>query len=108
MNMAFDLETTGTGGPDRRGGMAGRHPSWPELVARMVAAREASGALEFTTDNDQVIKGLDEAVQDMEVGEKRTVSIPAEKAYGPYSELNVQKRELRYIPNADQLPVGVP
>jgi hypothetical protein len=45
MNMAFDLETAGTGGAEEAGGVAGRHPRWPDLVARMVAAREASGAL---------------------------------------------------------------
>lgn len=45
MNMAFDLETPRAGGLDGRGSLAARHPSWPELLARMVAAREASGAL---------------------------------------------------------------
>ena len=67
---------------------------------------ELNGPLEFTTDCGQVIKGLDSVVQDMEVGEKRTVRIPAADAYGSWDERNVQQRELRYIPNAEQLPVG--
>lgn len=67
---------------------------------------ELNGPLEFMTDCGQVIKGLDRTVQDMEVGETRTVTIPAEDAYGPYDERNIQQRELRYIPNAEALPVG--
>lgn len=67
---------------------------------------EESGPLDITTNSEQVIKGIDEALMDMEVGETRTVVIPPEKAYGHWDENNVQKRELRYIPNADQLPVG--
>lgn len=67
---------------------------------------EKNGPLEFMTGCGQVIKGLDEAVQNMEVGEKRTVHIAAKDAYGSYDERNIQKRELRYIPHADKLPVG--
>ena len=67
---------------------------------------EANGPLEFMTDCNQVIKGLDRVIQEMEVGETRTVRIPAEDAYGSWDERNVQQRELRYIPNAEELPVG--
>lgn len=67
---------------------------------------EMNGVLEFTTDCGQVIAGLDRAVQEMEVGETRTVRVPASEAYGDYDERNIQQRELRYIPNAEELPVG--
>lgn len=67
---------------------------------------DIDGPMEFLTDCGQVIKGLDDAVMNMEVGQKATVSIPAEFAYGAYNPLNVQKRDLRYVPNADELPVG--
>ena len=67
---------------------------------------EMNGPLEFMTDCNQVIKGLDRVVQEMEVGESRTVTIPAAEAYGSWDERNVQQRELRYIPNAEALPVG--
>lgn len=49
MDMAFDLDTTA--GPASGGGARGDgplrsgHPSWPDLVVRMAAAREASGSL---------------------------------------------------------------
>ena len=67
---------------------------------------EMNGPLEFMTDCGQVIKGLDKVVQTMDVGETRTVTIPASDAYGEWDERNVQQRELRYIPNAEALPVG--
>jgi len=38
--------------------------------------------LEFTVGSGQVIKGFDEGVKGMSVGEKRTVEIPVEDAYG--------------------------
>ncbi len=67
---------------------------------------EETGPMEFQTATGQVIQGIDDAVMNMEVGQKETVRIPAEFAYGEYDERNIQKRDLRYIPNADELPVG--
>ncbi len=40
------------------------------------------GALEFTTGAGQMIPGYDAQVQDMQVGEKRTVILPPDMAYG--------------------------
>ncbi len=67
---------------------------------------EESGPMDIIVGAGQVIKGIDETLAEMEVGETRTVTIPCEKAFGRYSEYNVQKRDLRYVPNADELPVG--
>lgn len=67
---------------------------------------EENGPLDITIGAGQVIQGLDETLTSMEVGEKRTVTIPCEKAFGRYNEFNVQKRDLRYVPNAEELPVG--
>jgi FKBP-type peptidyl-prolyl cis-trans isomerase 2 len=38
--------------------------------------------LEFTVGSGQVIKGFDDGVRGMQVGEKKTVEIPVEDAYG--------------------------
>lgn len=65
-----------------------------------------NGFIEYETGSDQIIRGLDDAIQQMEVGKTYTVHIKAEDAYGSYSENNIQKRDLRYIPNAEELPVG--
>lgn len=42
--------------------------------------------LEFELGTDQMIKGFEDAVHGMEVGDKKTVRIPAEEAYGPVDE----------------------
>jgi FKBP-type peptidyl-prolyl cis-trans isomerase 2 len=39
--------------------------------------------LEFQVGSGMVIKGFDEGVMGMTVGEKRTIEIPVEEAYGP-------------------------
>ncbi len=67
---------------------------------------ELNGPAEFVTGSGQIIEGLDAAIQGMDVGETAMFHIPAKAAYGEYSKFNIQKRDLRYVPNADQLPVG--
>lgn len=42
--------------------------------------------LEFEVGSGTVIKGFDQGVDGMEVGEKKTINIPVEEAYGPRSE----------------------
>ncbi|HEV8285854.1 MAG TPA: peptidylprolyl isomerase [Chitinophagaceae bacterium] len=42
--------------------------------------------LEFEVGSGSVIKGFDEGVTGMEVGEKKTINIPVEEAYGPRSD----------------------
>jgi peptidylprolyl isomerase len=42
--------------------------------------------LEFTLGEGRVIPGFEEAVLGMEVGEERTVTVPADSAYGPRRE----------------------
>ncbi len=62
--------------------------------------------LEFTCMAGQMIPGFDAAVKDMELGEKKTVVIPAAEAYGEYREDLVQKVPVDQIPNGEALPVG--
>jgi peptidylprolyl isomerase len=46
--------------------------------------------LEFTIGDGKLIPGFDRAVNGMKVGEKTTVNIPAEEAYGPRYDQLVQ------------------
>lgn len=62
--------------------------------------------IEFVCMAGQMIPGFDAAVEDMAVGEKKTVHIPAAEAYGERDDAMVQKVPVGQIPNADQLPVG--
>jgi peptidylprolyl isomerase len=50
------------------------------------SSRERNEPLEFTVGTGQVIKGFDDAVSEMTVGDTKTVTIPAAEAYGPYRE----------------------
>jgi FKBP-type peptidyl-prolyl cis-trans isomerase 2 len=43
---------------------------------------EGRDPLEFTVGSGQVIKGFDDALVDMKVGDKKTVNIPVEEGYG--------------------------
>ncbi|MCI5223469.1 MAG: peptidylprolyl isomerase, partial [Candidatus Electrothrix sp. AR4] len=57
--------------------------------------------LEFTLGSGQVIIGFDEAVTGMKPGEKKSVSIPAEKAYGQRNE------EMVITAPRDQVPSDI-
>jgi peptidylprolyl isomerase len=53
---------------------------------------------EFTLDAGQAVPGFDKAVTGMKVGEKKTVTIPMEDAYGPHLDemvIQVSKDRIR-------------
>ncbi|XZF15246.1 FKBP-type peptidyl-prolyl cis-trans isomerase [Chitinophagaceae bacterium MMS25-I14] len=64
---------------------------------------EGRAPLEFTVGNGQVIKGFDDAVVDMKVGDKKTVTIPVHEAYGDRSEENMVSYPMSEFP-ADLKP----
>ncbi len=59
---------------------------------------EGRDPLEFTLGSGQVIAGFDEAVSGMAVGEKKSVKIPVEKAYGPRNEELVIAAPKEHVP----------
>ncbi|HEY3317032.1 MAG TPA: peptidylprolyl isomerase [Coriobacteriia bacterium] len=61
--------------------------------------------LEFTIGSGQVIPGFDEAVQSMDVGEKKTITIPPGEAYGEHHDEAVQQVP-RSIFNQDEPTPG--
>ena len=60
--------------------------------------------LEFTVGEGQLIEGFEEAVLDMEVGDEKTVNIPAEKAYGERDEKLIQTIPKEAFDGADFEP----
>ncbi|RUM35669.1 MAG: peptidylprolyl isomerase [Desulfobulbus sp.] len=62
---------------------------------------EGHDPLEFTLGSGQVIPGFDEAVIGMEAGDKKTVTIPADKAYGQRNE------EMVITAPRDQVPKDI-
>lgn len=51
---------------------------------RVFASSRAQGPLELTVGKGTLLPSVEETLTRMEPGEARTVTIPAERAYGPY------------------------
>lgn len=63
--------------------------------------------LQFTIGQKQVIPGFEDALVDMEVGQKKTIEIPADNAYGQPNEDLKQKVQRSMLPDEIELEVGV-
>ena len=63
--------------------------------------------LEFTLGEGMVIKGFEDAVLGMSVGETKTISIPSDEAYGPYREDLVAVVEKNMVPPDIDPKVGL-
>lgn len=63
--------------------------------------------LEFTLGEGQLIPGFEKTVLGMSAGESRTVTIPAEEAYGPYREEMVLEVPRTQLPPDMQPQVGM-
>ena len=62
--------------------------------------------LQFTLGTGQVIPGFDDAVAGMEVGEQKTVEIPAEQAYGAHDPNGRQNFPREKVPSDVPLDIG--
>lgn len=63
--------------------------------------------LRFTLGAGQVIPGFDDAVAGMTVGDTKTVTIPAEQAYGPHHADRVQQVPRTAVPSQIELHPGL-
>ncbi len=63
--------------------------------------------LEFQLGAGQLIPGFENAVAGMNVGDTKTVTIPAEEAYGPHRPEMVQKFPRQDIPDSIELAPGI-
>jgi FKBP-type peptidyl-prolyl cis-trans isomerase 2 len=64
------------------------------------------GPLEFTVGRGHVIAGFQDAVVGMDVGESKTVHIPADEAYGPRDESIVLSMSCEKMPEDMDLETG--
>ncbi|MBM3154364.1 MAG: peptidylprolyl isomerase [Chloroflexi bacterium] len=62
--------------------------------------------LEFTLGAGQMIPGFEKAVRGMEVGEKKTVTIPAKDAYGIRNDNWVEEVPIEALPSGFEPEVG--
>lgn len=63
--------------------------------------------LEFIPGKEQVIKGFENAVIGMAVGEHRTVEIPSDDAYGNYRDELITEIDRANFPNDIEPEIGV-
>src|SRR5215204_5787103 len=63
--------------------------------------------LEFTVGSGQVIKGFDEGVKGMQIGEKKTVEIPVGDAYGERQQEMMIEFPKEQFPNEMDPEVGM-
>lgn len=63
---------------------------------------EGRDPLECELGSGQIIRGFDDGLQGMEVGESKTITIPPEEAYGPRVDDAIQEFPL------DKIPDGIP
>lgn len=67
---------------------------------------EGRDPLEFTVGSGQVIPGFENAVDGMEVGDSKTVTVSSEDAYGPRRDEMVLKVERERLPEEIDPEVG--
>jgi len=68
---------------------------------------EGREPLEFSVGSGQVIKGFDDALVDMKVGEKKTVNIPVDQAYGQHNDDMLMEYPLSEFPPDMHPAVGM-
>jgi peptidylprolyl isomerase len=69
---------------------------------------EGRAPLEFEVGGGMVIKGFDDGVTGMVVGEKKTINIPYNEAYGPRNPEMVIEFPKERFPADMQIEVGMP
>ena len=69
---------------------------------------EGRQPLEFEVGSGMVIKGFDDGVTGMKVGEKKTINIPAENAYGQKNPEMIIDYPKAQFPEHIELEVGTP
>jgi peptidylprolyl isomerase len=69
---------------------------------------EGRDPLEFEVGSGMVIKGFDEGVTGMAVGEKKTINIPFDEAYGPRNPDMVIDMPKDRFPSDMEITVGMP
>jgi peptidylprolyl isomerase len=63
--------------------------------------------IEFTLGNHSVIPGFEDGVKGMQVGDQKSIHIPAEEAYGQRNEALVEEIPRQHFPQDMELQVGM-
>lgn len=69
---------------------------------------EGREPLEFEIGSGMVIKGFDDGVTGMKIGDRKTINIPVEEAYGPKVQEMIIDMPKTQFPQDMELEVGMP
>lgn len=69
---------------------------------------EGRDPLQFEVGSGQIIPGLDEAIPGMSIGDKKSVTVPPEQAYGDANPDAIQSVPRDTVPDELDIAVGMP
>lgn len=72
-----------------------------------VSRAGADDPLEYLHGAENIVPGLEEALEGKRAGDKLSVTVPPEDAYGEYDEDDVDEFDLEEIPGAENLEPGM-
>ncbi len=73
----------------------------------IIAQTETGEPMEYLHGAEEILPGLEEALDGKEVGVKFSVTLAPEDAYGEYDDEDVEEIDRADIPNVDELEVGM-
>lgn len=83
------------------------HYTGKHTTGEIFDSSEGRTPLEFQIGSGMVIKGFDDGVTGMSIGDKKTIHIPAAEAYGEHSLENTVTIERSQIPANIELEIGM-
>lgn len=82
--MEYIVLAEGAGDKPQKGDtIAAHYTGWLTDGTKFDSSKDRGQTFSFQVGSGQVIKGWDEALLDMKVGERRKLTLPAHLAYGP-------------------------
>jgi FKBP-type peptidyl-prolyl cis-trans isomerase SlyD len=72
-----------------------------------VASADASEPLQYLHGAQEILPGLEDALEGRHVGEKFSVTLTPDQAYGDYDADNIEEIDREDMPDADEFEVGM-
>ena len=72
-----------------------------------LAQTDADDPMEYLHGAEEILPGLERALDGKQVGDKFSVTLQPEDAYGDYDEDDVEEIDRADIPNVDELEIGM-
>ncbi len=73
----------------------------------VVAQTEGDEPMEYLHGADEILPGLEAALEGKQVGDKFSITLAPADAYGEYDDEDVEEIDRADIPNADELEIGM-